>query len=199
MIKVSRKSRKGRRKKAASDNVTKTEQSEDHVAAPAGVALSDHEQSAEFVPGKESPVKGTSGLKEDTRTPFLVDEVGTLETKMGSPGYQPQIDNNTHGHADGDLCCSTDDSSGDEQPDTVNEVDFKVSTLVSAFANHSIIQNLCWLLKFYRSNSNNTNHYILGMLRKITDDFELAPMLYQVKLGNAFFIENMENFLMVKT
>ncbi|XVF53482.1 hypothetical protein PTKIN_Ptkin05aG0102800 [Pterospermum kingtungense] len=186
-LRVSRKSRKGRRKKAASDNVTKAEQFEDHAAAPAGVGPLDHEQSAEFVPGKESPVKGTSGLKEDTSTPLLVDEEGTLETKMGSPGDLPQVDDNTPGHADGNLCCSTDDSSGDEQPDTVNEVDFKVSTLVSAFANHSIIQNLCWLLKFYRNNSNNTNHYLIVMLRKITDDLELAPMLYQLSLLTTFY------------
>ncbi|XVF12596.1 hypothetical protein REPUB_Repub08aG0132500 [Reevesia pubescens] len=189
-LRVSRKSRKGKKKKAVSDNVTKSEQFDDHAAAPApapdGVGSSVCEQSAEFVSEKESPVKGTSDLKEDTRTPLLVDELGTSETKMASPGDFPQVDDNPPGHAD-DLCCSADDSSGDEQPATVNEVDFKVSSLISAFANCSIIQNLCWLLKFYRSNSSNTNHYIIGMLEKITDDLELAPMLYQLSLLTIFY------------
>ncbi|EOY23387.1 Timeless family protein, putative isoform 1 [Theobroma cacao] len=186
-LRVSKKSRKGRKKKVVSDNVTKSEQFEDHAAAPDGVGTSVCEQSAAYVSEKESPVKGTSDWKEDTSTPLLVDELGKSETKMECPGDLPQVDNNTPGHADDDLCCSTDDSSGDEQPATVNEVDFKVSTLTSAFANCSIIQNLCWLLKFYRSNSINTNHYILGMLRKITDDLELAPMLYQLSLLTTFY------------
>ncbi|XWS48502.1 hypothetical protein CRYUN_Cryun13aG0083200 [Craigia yunnanensis] len=186
-LRVSRKSRKGKKKKAASDNVTKSEQLEDHAAAPDGVGSSVCEQSAEFVSEKESLVKEKSDLKEDTSTSLLVDELGTSETKMGSPGDLPQVDNNTLGHADVDLCCSTDDSSGDEQPASVNEVDFKVSTLISAFANCSIIQNLCWLLKFYRSNSSNINRYIIGMLQKITDDLELAPMLYQLSLLTTFY------------
>ncbi|XP_022736248.1 protein timeless homolog isoform X2 [Durio zibethinus] len=184
-LRVSRKSRKGKTKKAVSDNVTKSEQFEDYAAAPDGFGSSVCEQSAEFVSEKESPVKVTSDLKEDTSSPFLVDELGMSGTKIGSHGDLPQVDNDTPGHADDDLCCSTDGSSGDEQP--VNEVDFKVSTLISAFANCSIIQNLCWLLKFYRSNSSNTNHYIIGMLQKITDDLELAPMLYQLSLLSTFY------------
>ena len=64
-------------------------------------------------------------------------------------------------HPTNDLQYGTDDSSGDEQASALDEVDFKVSTLVSAFANNHVIQNLCWLLK-------------------ICDDLELSPMLYQV-------------------
>lgn len=75
-------------------------------------------------------------------------------------------------------------SSGDDQP--VNEVDFSVSKLVSTFANNTVIQNLCWLLKFYRSNSASTNQYIVGVLQRICDDLELSPMLYQVKNLNEF-------------
>ncbi|XP_021295364.1 protein timeless homolog isoform X3 [Herrania umbratica] len=186
-LRVSKKSRKGRKKKAVSDNLTESELFEDHAAAPDRVGTSVCDQSAAFVSEKESPFKGISDRKEDTSTPFLVDELEKSETKMECPGDLPQVDNNTPGHADDDLCCTTDGSSGDEQPATVNEVDFKVSTLTSAFANCSIIQNLCWLLKFYRSNSINTNHYILGILRKITDDLELAPMLYQLSLLTTFY------------
>ncbi|RWR93245.1 Timeless protein [Cinnamomum micranthum f. kanehirae] len=76
-------------------------------------------------------------------------------------------------------------SSGDDQP--VNEVDFSVSKLVSTFANNTVIQNLCWLLKFYRSNSACTNQYIVGVLQRICDDLELSPMLYQLSLLTVFY------------
>lgn len=79
-----------------------------------------------------------------------------------------------------DASSTTSDSSGDEQMVGYSEVDFKVSNLLSTFANSSIIQNLCWLLSFYRSNSASTNKCILSILRTIIDDLELAPMLYQV-------------------
>ncbi|KAL4348537.1 hypothetical protein GQ457_17G024620 [Hibiscus cannabinus] len=185
-LRVSRKSRKGKKKKAVSDNVTKSEQFGDHAAATGVDGSSTCERPADHVGEQESPVKEASDLKEDTSTSFLVDELRTSETKMGSPRDMPQVDNKTPVHVDDDLCCSTDDSSGDEQAATVNEVDFNVSTLISAFANCSFIQNLCWLLKFYRSNSINTNQYIIGFLRKITEDLELAPMLYQLSLLTTF-------------
>ncbi|MBA0564099.1 hypothetical protein Golob_009057, partial [Gossypium lobatum] len=184
---VSRKSRKGKKKKAVSETVTKSKQFEDHAAAPDVDGSSVCERPAEYVGEQESPMKVASGLKEDTNTSPLVDGLGTSETKMGSPGDVPQVDDNAPGHADDDLCCRTDDSSDDEQAAAVNEVDFKVSSLISAFANCSFIQNLCWLLKFYRSNSSNTNQYIIGLLRKITDDLELAPMLYQLSLLVTFY------------
>ena len=80
-----------------------------------------------------------------------------------------------------DLYDGMGDSSSDEQLTATDEVDFKVSTLVSALGNNAIRQSLCWLLKFYKSNSTSTNHYIICMLRKICDDLELSSMLYQVK------------------
>ncbi|MBA0835338.1 hypothetical protein Goarm_007621 [Gossypium armourianum] len=187
LLRVSRKSRKGKKKKAASETVTKSKQFEDHAAAPDVDGSSVCERPAEYVGEQESPMKVASGLKEDTNTSPLVDGLGTSETKMGSPEDGPQVDDNAPGHADDDLCCCTDDSSDDEQAAAVNEVDFKVSSLISAFANCSFIQNLCWLLKFYRSNSSNTNQYIIGLLRKITDDLELAPMLYQLSLLVTFY------------
>lgn len=81
----------------------------------------------------------------------------------------------------------SDDSSGDEQPAENYEVDFKVSTFISSLANHSIIQNLCWLLRFYKNNSVSTNHYIVCMLQRITDDLDLSPMLYQLSLLTTFY------------
>ncbi|KAJ1385396.1 Timeless protein [Sesbania bispinosa] len=46
---------------------------------------------------------------------------------------------------------------------------------------------LCWLLKFYKSNSPAINHYIISLLRRISDDLELHPMLYQLSLLTTFY------------
>lgn len=183
MIKVSKKSRKGRKKKAISDKDTANEPSDVHAIMPNEASTSFFQQQAELTATlKENTMRSTSDGKEDISIPHLVDEPGMPQSEEGNHGRDPlQTDNNKHDHVDDDLCCSSDALSGDEQPSMVNEVDFNVSTLVSAFANCSIIQNLCWLLKFYRSNSLNTNNYVIWMLRKITEDLELAPMLYQVK------------------
>ncbi|CAA0824662.1 timeless family protein [Striga hermonthica] len=89
--------------------------------------------------------------------------------------------------ADNDVLLETDDSSGDDQLTLTNEVDLNASSLVSALANNSIIENLCWLLKFYKTNSITTNHYIISMLRRICDDLELSPMLYQLSLLTIFY------------
>ncbi|KAK4258425.1 hypothetical protein QN277_007878 [Acacia crassicarpa] len=90
-------------------------------------------------------------------------------------------------HANEGLLHDTGDFSNDEQQTEYNEVDFKVSTLVSAFANHNIIQKICWLLKFYKSNSLATNHHIISILQRICDDLELHPMLYQLSLLTTFY------------
>ena len=76
-------------------------------------------------------------------------------------GSLPHMDVQKAKHPTDDLQYGTDDSSGDEQASALDEVGFKVSTLVSSFSNNHVIQNLCWLLK-------------------ICDDLELSPMLYQV-------------------
>ncbi|CAO2827810.1 unnamed protein product [Amaranthus hypochondriacus] len=72
------------------------------------------------------------------------------------------------------------DSSADEQHTVTNEVDFNMTPLLLSLANSTIISNLCWLLKVYKSNSFATNHYILCLLKRVSDDLDLAPMLYQV-------------------
>ncbi|CAD6271153.1 unnamed protein product [Miscanthus lutarioriparius] len=80
----------------------------------------------------------------------------------------------------------TSDSSVDHQPAT-SEVDFNVSRLISSLANNSVVQNICWLLTHYKSNSYRTNHYIICMLRRFCEDLELSPMLYQLSLVTTFY------------
>lgn len=143
--------------------------------------ISNGEQSTDMsVTGKRS-LHTISDGKQDIIIPRQPDEGknSLLETK-NFPDSQAQIDYKNSGDANGDPCYSTGDSSGDEQVPATAEVDFKVSSLVSAFSNNSIIQKLCWLLKFYKSNLTRTNHYIVCMLRRISHDLELSPMLYQV-------------------
>ena len=82
-----------------------------------------------------------------------IDELEILVLGSGSlEGGLPYMDVQKAKHPTDDLQYGTDDSSSDEQASALDEVDFKVSTLVSAFANNHVIQNLCWLVKFYKSN-----------------------------------------------
>lgn len=74
-------------------------------------------------------------------------------------------------------------SSGDENVLTTED-DLKISALVSTLANNATIHNLCWLLKYYKSNSIITNNSVIHILQKICDDLELSPMLYQVIYWN---------------
>lgn len=132
---------------------------------------------------EEKFVNPISDAKQDeTAIPVQVNEPETcgVETSNHKTNLQGMKNNKSDEH-NGDLHDGMGDSSCDEQLAGTDEVDFRVSTLISALANNNIIQNLCWLLKFYKSNSTSTNHYILCMLRKICDDLELSPMLYQVK------------------
>lgn len=87
-----------------------------------------------------------------------------------------------------DSTYGTEDLSDGDQLPATSEVDFNVTRLVSSFANNTVIQNLCWLLKYYKSNSASTNHYIICMLRRFCDDLELSPMLYQVKFIVGFMV-----------
>lgn len=77
-------------------------------------------------------------------------------------------------------------SSGDENVLT-REDDLKISALVSTLANNSTIHNLCWLLKYYKSNSIISNNSVIHILQKICDDLELSPMLYQLSLLTTFY------------
>lgn len=133
--------------------------------------------------GKECRTNTNSNGKESILIPAKVDEPEIYVSPRGNlKGSQPEMDNKSADHANDDQCYGTDGSSGEEQPDATAEVDFNVSTLISAFASNDIIHKCCWLLKFYKTNSTSTNHYIICILRRITDELELSPMLYQVEI-----------------
>ncbi|KAM6586710.1 hypothetical protein CsatA_009315 [Cannabis sativa] len=201
-LRVSKKSRKGRKKKALNDKETKAELPEEHSTFEKAELPGEHStfEKAEL-PGEHSTFENEIGVsnieqpaekgdahtgvenkssddKQETTTPDHTDECegSALETDTNG-GNLPQTE-----HKNSEDPYGTGDSSSDEQAPETNEVDFQVSTLVSSFANNHIIQKLCWLLKFYKSNSTSTNDYIIRMLRKISDDLELSPMLYQLSL-----------------
>ncbi|KAK9292038.1 hypothetical protein L1049_019992 [Liquidambar formosana] len=210
-LRVSRKSRKGRKKKTSSDKDSVGKQDGEHVTIQNEIGISSCEQSVGLSMSQMvNSANATCDGKEDVNIPVQVDEpdpsaleINTLEgnvditIKFDEPdpsaletknlgGKLPQMDSKKSDQINDNLCYGTDDSSCDEQLAATDEVDFKVSTLVSAFANDTIIHNLCWLLNFYKSNSTSTNHYIICMLRRICDDLELSPMLYQLSLLTTF-------------
>ena len=156
----------------------------DHVTVQNEIGISNSEQSADMsIAQKGSLTNTNSDGKENIMFSAQADEPDISMSETGNlKSSVPHMDNESADQANDDPCYGTGDSSDDEQLNATDEVDFKVSTLISAFANNNIIHKLCWLLKFYKSNSTTTNHYIICMLRRITDDLELSPMLYQVKL-----------------
>ena len=174
-IKVSKKSRRGRKAKSANNGDNK--QSEDQ-GAENKTAITHNEQSTDVDVCENSNLKTSPSGKEEISVTANADEPEPLDLNSGGfEGSMPQREdkNLNDGY-------STADSSSDEQKNRIVEVDLKVSSLVSTFANNNIIQKICWLLKFYKSNATSTNHYIICILRKITEDLELSPMLYQVKI-----------------
>lgn len=139
-------------------------------------STSNEASTAKSIPMVDSTVSTEDGPMD---VPPNKPEASNLETEtdetqqMHSPKSNNVVD---------DLSSGSDDSSDGEEQTATDEVDFKVSTFISAFASNSIIQNLCWLLKFYKSNPKQTNHHVISILRRITEDLELAPMLYQVRV-----------------
>lgn len=81
----------------------------------------------------------------------------------------------------------TEDISEDDNHAGRIEANFDIAKYISSFADNTIIQNYCWLLKFYKTNSPATNHYIIRMLQRICDDCMLSPMLYQLSLFCTFY------------
>ncbi|GMP24662.1 hypothetical protein CsSME_00001849 [Camellia sinensis var. sinensis] len=186
-LRVSRKSRKKRAKKIMNDKSKIDQPVGDHVPLQNEVSNPGCEQSAHSsMLSEEKLMNPSSDVNgEETAEPFQVDEpetseLDTLNHESSLPGMK-----NTKSDVN---CDGIDDSSSDEQLPVTNEVDFEASALVSALASNALIQNLCWLLKFYKTNSTSTNHYIICMLRRICDDLELSPMLYQLSLLNTFYI-----------
>ncbi|XP_044504324.1 protein timeless homolog isoform X2 [Mangifera indica] len=190
VLRVSRKSRKGRKKEIAKGNKESGNKStEDHGTIQNEDCISNGETLADCcMSEKENSTNATSAAKEDMRFPAKIDRPEMLMSDIQNPEVGLlQKNNRGSDHTDDYLCCSTGDSSDGEQPVETNEVDFKISTFLSAFVNCNIIQKLCWLLKFYKSNSNRTNHYIICMMRRITDDLALSPMLYQLSFLTIFY------------
>ncbi|KAK4362997.1 hypothetical protein RND71_018238 [Anisodus tanguticus] len=125
--------------------------------------------------------------EEDITILDQVNQPVSLESKSGRhqntlPETQQKLSDDVNDEYDqgGDY------SSADENALTTED-DLKISALVSTLANNSTIHNLCWLLKYYKSNSIITNNSVICILQKICDDLELTPMLYQLSLLTTFY------------
>ncbi|XAR52266.1 hypothetical protein NMG60_11020233 [Bertholletia excelsa] len=184
---VSRKSRKKRTKKMLSDKSNKNEQPEGNHGLPQNEVGNCEESAPSCLLSQEKLINPS--LEAKGKGISNIEESGNDETKK--PDHESNLQETKNKGSDhenhGDPYDGIVDSSGDEQLAATDEVDFNLSTLVSALANTTIIRNLCWLLKFYKSNARGTNHYIICMLQKICNDLELSPMLYQLSLLNTFY------------
>ncbi|KAI4330916.1 hypothetical protein MLD38_029155 [Melastoma candidum] len=186
-LRVSRKSRKGKKKKEQGEKVETTEES-------SMVGIRNQEDSC------DQSTPGNQLLPNDCTLTRIAEggDLGSLDTdklqhadmsarkefNAEAEVNQPSLEKFDHPNNASDR---TSDSSGDEQMVGHSEVDFKLPNLLSTFANSSVIHNLCWLLSFYQSNSTSTNKCIISILRTITDDLGLAPMLYQLSLLTTFY------------
>ncbi|XP_052110339.1 uncharacterized protein LOC107466801 [Arachis duranensis] len=186
-LRVSKKSKKIRKKKLPEVIESADKQIEEHSSMQNEDGICIGNESAESQPlQKDNPSNanppGEEGIvvPDDSEHENVVEEFGNLDSLEPTENKNPK-------HANEDELDENVDSSDEEQLNTICEVDFKVSTLVATFANHNIIQKLCWLLKFYKSNSLATNHYIISMLRRISDDLELHAMFYQLSLLTTFY------------
>lgn len=180
-----------RKKKELTDKDKETDFLGEQSAGQNGTSISNTEQSMETSNAyKDNDILNTSSDQiQDSANPAPDDEseILMLETDNARVSLPQNMDCKKSSNVNDDLYGKS-DSSGDEQLAATNEVDFKVSSLVSAIANNNnLIQELCWLLKFYKSNSISTNHCIISILQRISDDLELSPMLYQVKNLKYYF------------
>ncbi|KAL2324601.1 hypothetical protein Fmac_023659 [Flemingia macrophylla] len=186
-LRVSRKSRKVKKKKLPRGIESGDKLTGDHSSIQNETGISTVNQSTENQPQQEILQNtGMPTTEEDVVPDGNEHENHVEEDGNSQVGTEPMEATNSE-HVNEDMLDGPDDFSEDEQLNAINEVDFKVSTVVSAFANHNIIQKLCWLLKFYKTNSLATNHYIISMLRRISDDLALQPMLYQLSLLTTFY------------
>nr|CAD1824075.1 unnamed protein product [Ananas comosus var. bracteatus] len=181
LLRVSKKTRRGRKKKAPNENVHKE-------------AANVHKEAAKPREADASTTEVNSQLDESgmpTCQPFVdsgelgqeqvepnLPEAADIEGKLFSnPLDSEEVNTNFIDIADG-----TSDYSTDDQVPATSEVDFNVSRLVLSFANNAVINNLGWLLRYYKSNSVGTNHHLISMLRRFCEDLEMTPMLYQLSL-----------------
>jgi len=178
-MKVSRKLRKKKKKKSMTKNENVCEQIADKVTTQNETGISTCEESVDVnMLEKETLINQDFDMEADKSKDSI--QVHEPAPKAANHGSNESAVDDRNIVDNGGLYLESENSSGDEQQVVTDEVDFKVSSLGSALANNSIIQNLCWLLRFYKSNSITTNHYIISVLRRICDDLELSPMLYQI-------------------
>ncbi|KAJ4771365.1 Topoisomerase 1-associated factor 1 [Rhynchospora pubera] len=166
-LRVAKKARRIRRKKVTNDHPeTKQSTETDSTAIPDTSEIPTEPSKT----SSDQPVEDPQIQSDATQRSVDLHEQTNSDPLVG-------IDQGTSGS-------SSDDD--DELPAT-SEVDFNVSRLVGSFLNNTVVHNLCWLLKHYKTNSARTNHYILCMLRRICDDLGMAPMLYQLSLLTIFY------------
>ncbi|XP_055825536.1 uncharacterized protein LOC129894059 isoform X2 [Solanum dulcamara] len=146
-----------------------------------------HNNAAGSGSGKSNNLHVVGTGEEDVTILNQVNQPVSLEAKSGThqntlPEAQQKLSDDVNDEYDhgGDY------SSADENVLT-REDDLKISALVSTLANNSTIHNLCWLLKYYKSNSIISNNSVIHILQKVCDDLELSPMLYQLSLLTTFY------------
>ncbi|CAI0546388.1 unnamed protein product [Linum tenue] len=184
-MRVSKGSRKVRKKKSSSDQ----RQDKDLPSGGEATIQNGNEQPPDSGSlDKGSQENGTSNEHDGLNAAIPADQP-EITPEMGNPDRNTSPDDirADPNPIDDDLSCCSDDESADDEPVSTYEVDFNVTTFMKSFANHSFVCNLCWLLRFYKSNSVTTNHYIISMLRRITEDQDLSPMLYQLSLLTMFY------------
>jgi timeless len=195
-LRVAKRTRKGRKKKASKNKIENTNLNAEKM----------EQSNVDSTDGTKSALESLPDLKnvDSVAEPPLTEQEKVVSNGMDAPdelaGTSVNLDSTSHcegepsradnGELKGNLIDEEDgtsDSSLDDQPPATSEVDFNVSRLISTLANNSVVQNICWLLKHYKSNSFRTNHYIICMLRRFCEDLELAPMLYQLSLLTTFY------------
>uniref|UniRef100_A0ACD5T745 Uncharacterized protein n=1 Tax=Avena sativa TaxID=4498 RepID=A0ACD5T745_AVESA len=196
-LRVAKRTRKGRKRKTSDvkNENTKPETEPETENVETENPLSDS------VPGG---TKTSDSVPDDPLSEPTVLEQGKVDSNVTEPDTVVETVVNLEGTTllGGDPPCAgsgemkgnaineeedTSDSSADDCPPATSEADFNVSRLISSLANNSVVQNVCWLLKHYKTNSFRTNHYIICMLRRFCEDLELSPMLYQLSLLTTFY------------
>lgn len=190
--KVSKKSRNTRKKHLSNVSVTGTESMKEPQA---DTQLVDNEcqkdllNSVEIINGSKNECLDQNlriDQKEETLPQNVDEEVQLLADDVEDTDLnERENDNYTTGFIN--LAHEESGFSGDDYPTGRSEVDFNITKFISNFANNSSIENICWLLKFYRSNSPSMNDHIVFILRQISEKLELSPIFYQVNLHKTLY------------
>ncbi|KAL6848915.1 hypothetical protein ACP4OV_021498 [Aristida adscensionis] len=193
-LRVAKRKRKGRKKKPSNAKIETSEPKGDSAEQP---KVDNVESScADPADGTKCPPESLTDMR--TEDPAVVSSPSKQENVDPKGAVEPDtlvdtavnVESVSHDEMKRNLIdeeYGTSDSSSDDQPPATSEVDFNVSRLISSLANNTVVQNICWLLKHYKSNSFRTNHYIICMLRRFCEDLELSPMLYQLSLLTTFY------------